>query len=94
MASIAGMTVGVGLGLFGSHIGPLLLASTPQSHLARVQAVLALVQALPLIVTLNLAGVIADQTGAAFAIVGCGLLSLIAGLAGITNRSVRTASLR
>jgi hypothetical protein len=53
-----------------------------------------LVQALPLIVTLNLAGVIADQTGAAFAIVGCGLLTLIAGLAGVTNRSVRTASLR
>ena len=94
MASIAGMTVGVGLGLFGSHIGPLLLASTPLSHLARVQAVLALVQALPLIVTLNLAGVIADQTGAAFAIVRCGLLTLIAGLAGITNHSVRTAALR
>lgn len=94
MASIAGMTVGVGNGLFGAHLGPLFLASTPQSHLARVQAVLALVQALPLIVTLNLAGVIADQTGAAFAIVGCGLLTLIAGLAGVTNRSVRTASLR
>ena len=94
MSSIAGMTVGVGNGLFGAHLGPLFLASTPQSHLARVQAVLALVQALPLIVTLNLAGVIADQTGAAFAIVGCGLLTLIAGLAGVTNRSVRTASLR
>jgi hypothetical protein len=94
MASIAGMTVGVGIGLFGSHIGPLLLASGPQSHLARVQAVLALVQALPLIVTLNLAGVIADQTGAAFAIVGCGLLTLIAGLAGITNHRVRTAAVR
>lgn len=94
MASMAGLTVGLGSGLFGAHIGPLLLASTPQSHLARVQAVLALVQALPLILTLNLAGGIADRTGAASVIAGCGILTLIAGLAGIANRSVRTASLR
>jgi hypothetical protein len=37
--------------------------------------------------------VIADRIGAAFAIVGSGLLTLVAGIWGITNRSVRTASL-
>lgn len=90
-AATAALTVGVGIGVFGSHVGPLLLASAPTSHLARVQAVLALVQALPLILTLNLAGVIADRAGAALVVSGFGLVTLVAGLGGVANRNLRTA---
>ncbi len=93
-ASIAGFSAGVGIGIFGAHVGPLLLGAAPHSHLARVQAVLALVQALPLLVTLNLVGAIADRAGPTVVIASSGILTLIAGLAGITHRSVRTASIK
>lgn len=52
----AGMLGGVGLGLFISHIGPLLLRSSPQEHMSRVQALIGLVRSAALLVTNNVLG--------------------------------------
>lgn len=81
-ATASGLVVGIGLGVFGSHVGPLLLGSTPHAHLSRVQAVLMLAQALPLILTLNIAGSVADHLGAGIVIASCGAITALAGLTG------------
>lgn len=56
----AGVVGGVGLGLFVSHLGPLLLGASPDGHLARVQALLGLVQSAALLVTNNVLGAVAQ----------------------------------
>jgi hypothetical protein len=52
-AAVLGLTIGLGIGLFTVHIGPLNLDRTPASHVARVQAVLVLAHAVPLLLTVT-----------------------------------------
>jgi hypothetical protein len=65
VASVGGLLIGAGVGLFASHIGPIILGSSPESHLNRVQAVVALVQSVPLLVTVNVLGNLAAATSPA-----------------------------
>jgi hypothetical protein len=81
---------GVGVGLFGAHLSPLFVASTPRSHLSRLQSVLVLVQTLPLIVSNNLLGVIAGVSPQ-LAVLVCAAGLAGAGACSATLRSVRTA---
>lgn len=87
----AAFVAGVSVGTFGTHLGPLVLASAPASHVARVQAVLVLVQTLPLPVTLNLLGRAADHLGPQVAILFCGVVSAITGVGAASLASIRTA---
>ncbi|WP_431726851.1 MFS transporter [Verrucosispora sp. TAA-831] len=67
----AAATVGVGSGLFATHVGPLILAAGPATHLARVQSVLVLVQSLPLLLTTALLGAVAEIAAAPTVLYGC-----------------------
>ena len=88
-AVAAGALIGLGTGLFTTHLGPLLLGSAPVSHLARVQAVVLLAQSLPLIATNNLLGGLADVLAPGLLVGGCGI-----GLAAAAFAALRSTALR
>ncbi|MFC5261391.1 hypothetical protein ACFPJ1_04650 [Kribbella qitaiheensis] len=69
---------GVGIGIFTSHLAPVFVASTPRSHLTRLQSLLALAQTLPLIASTSLLGLIA-AAGAQLAVVACAAGTALAG---------------
>lgn len=81
---------GIGIGLFTSHLAPLFVASTPRSHLARLQSILLLVQTVPLLVSMNLLGVVA-VSGARRAVLVCALGTGCAGVTLLLVRKVRSA---
>jgi MFS family permease len=91
--AIVGATVlGVGLGLFVSHLGPLMLAASPETHLARIQALITLVQSVALLVTLNMLGRFADVAGAtSTALLSAGVLAVAAVFA-FSSRPLRAVS--
>ncbi|GAA3343287.1 hypothetical protein GCM10020358_41630 [Amorphoplanes nipponensis] len=72
-AVAAALVAGVGNGLFAAHIAPLVLGAAPATHLARIQAVLVLVQSVPLLVTNNALGGLADAGSPAVVLIACGV---------------------
>lgn len=81
----AGVVVGLGTGLFSTHIGPLILGRTPDTHIGRVQSVVAMAQIVPLLVTNFSFGALAQFAGAKTTLV-LGSVSLFA-VAAIALRS-------
>lgn len=79
-AAAAGL-VGAGSGLFTAHLAPLVLGSAPRTHLARVQALVGLVQVLAVTVTNAALGALAGATSPAVAGLVCavGLLGCAVG---------------
>jgi MFS family permease len=63
LASAACALTGAGLGIFGTHVAPLMLAATPEPYLSRVQAVLTLCQTLPMVLGLSLDGFLVGRVG-------------------------------
>jgi MFS family permease len=90
-AVAAGALIGLGTGLFTTHLGPLLLGSAPVSHLARVQAVVLLAQSLPLIATNNMLGGLADVLAPGLLVGGCGIGLATAALAALRSTALRQA---
>ncbi|MGC0333718.1 MFS family permease [Streptomyces sp. SAI-170] len=88
----AALLVGLGSGLFASHIGPLVLMSAPHSHLARMQALLTLVQSVALLAMNNVLGNLSRLTGPGTAILACGAAIALTGLAALASRPLRTAT--
>ncbi|MER5456138.1 MFS transporter [Micromonospora sp. NPDC002389] len=88
-AVAAGVAVGAGAGLFATHIGPLILAAAPVTHLARVQSVLVLVQSLPLLLTTNLLGSLAEAARVSTVLHGCAGVLAVAGLVALTSPALR-----
>ncbi|MFV2100991.1 MFS transporter [Micromonospora sp. LOL_024] len=82
----AGVVVGAGSGLFATHVGPLILAAAPVTHLARVQSVLVLVQSLALLLTVNALGWLAGIVGAAAVLGGCAGALAVTGTAALVRR--------
>ncbi len=75
----AGLVAGVGTGLFSAHVAPLVLGAAPGTHLARVQAVLVFVQSVPLLLTNNVLGGLADAGSASVVLLLCAVvLGLVA----------------
>ncbi|AGZ45169.1 MFS transporter [Actinoplanes friuliensis] len=70
-AVAAGFLTGLGTGLFSAHIAPLVLGTAPSTHLARVQAVLVLTQSVPLLITNNVLGGIADRVPVSTVLLAC-----------------------
>ncbi|MFF9642642.1 MFS transporter [Kitasatospora aureofaciens] len=92
VGAVAGSTVtGIGSGLFASHLGPLVLGGAPASQLSRVQALLTLVQSLPLVLSTGLLGLLADATGAALPTLLCALATAAAGLTALATPALRRA---
>jgi hypothetical protein len=69
----AAVLVGAGSGLFTAHLAPVVLGSAPRTHLARVQALVGLVQVLAVTLTSAGIGVLASATSAAAAGAACAL---------------------
>ncbi|MFF5215903.1 MFS transporter [Micromonospora sp. NPDC000442] len=93
-AVLAGVLVGVGAGCFATHIGPLVLAATPLTHLARVQSVLVLVQSLPLLVTANAFGLVVEVAHVAAVLYGCAGVLAVTGLMALAGPALRRSSHR
>ncbi|MEU9087745.1 MFS transporter [Streptomyces sp. NPDC048357] len=83
MAVAGGIVTGAGSGMFACHVGPLVLAGAPGTHLARMQASLTLVQSLALVVGNNALGALADARGATAATALCAAGACAAGLTGL-----------
>lgn len=88
---IASSIVGLGTGLFATHVGPLILRSTPTEYLARIQSLNLLVQSVPLLIANNVLGAASDWAGPRPALVVCGVLSVFVGAIGLLNRQFRSA---
>lgn len=71
VAGVGAFVVGVGGGLFVSHLSPILLGAAPRSHLSRVQALLTLVQSLALLITNVVLGSVARAFEARTAVLLC-----------------------
>jgi hypothetical protein len=63
--------MGVGTGTFVCNLGPVLMGSSPRSHLARLQALLSLAQSGAVLIFYNLLGAIAHADSATSAMVTC-----------------------
>ncbi|MFF2042985.1 MFS transporter [Kitasatospora sp. NPDC058170] len=92
---------GIGAGLFACHLGPLVLGGAPSTHLARVQALLTLVQSAALVFSIGLLGLLADAVGARWPTALCALATGAAGVAAFgsvalrrTNRSTNRSTNR
>ncbi|MEU7604550.1 MFS transporter [Streptomyces sp. NPDC041003] len=83
VAVAGGIVTGAGSGMFACHIGPLVLSGAPGTHLARLQALLTLVQSLALVVGNNALGALADAGGAPVATAACAAGACAAGLTGL-----------
>ncbi|MDG4797909.1 MFS transporter [Micromonospora sp. WMMD1082] len=88
-AAGAGVVVGAGSGLFATHVGPLILAAAPVTHLARVQSVLVLVQSLPLLATTNLLGLLAETTHPPAVLYACAAVLATTALTTLTSATLR-----
>ncbi|MGW3495711.1 MFS transporter [Streptomyces sp. NPDC001020] len=88
-ASAAAVVVGAGSGMFACHIGPLVLAGAPNTHLSRVQSLVTLVQSLALVVANNVLGWLANAADARSAIVLCAVLGCVAGVTGLASTPLR-----
>ncbi|MCO6008651.1 MFS transporter [Actinoallomurus purpureus] len=86
----AGLVVGLGNGLFSSHISPLIMTVTPESHLSRIQALLTLVQSLSLLVMNNVLGNLAGLAGVTLAVAVCAAGVAGTGLLALASRPLRT----
>ncbi|WP_019031054.1 MFS transporter [Salinispora arenicola] len=89
-ATVAGLVIGVGNGVFSVHMLPLVLAVTPESHLSRVQAVLVLVQSLALLLMNNLLGNLAGLSSPMVVVLVCAAVVAGVGLLGLASRPLRT----
>ncbi|MFD7788225.1 MFS transporter [Streptomyces nojiriensis] len=89
VAVAGGILVGAGSGMFACHIGPLVLTHIPDTHLARMQALLVLVQSLALVVGNNALGALADAQGATLAAVVCAVGVCAAGIVGLVLKPIR-----
>ncbi|WP_369199286.1 MFS transporter [Streptomyces sp. PU-14G] len=89
VAVAAGLVIGIGNGTFSAHIAPLVLASSPDSHLSRIQAVLVLVQSLALLLMNNVLGALVDLQGATVVVVASAVMLVGVGLAGLTSGPLR-----
>ncbi|MEV6694702.1 MFS transporter [Micromonospora sp. NPDC051196] len=86
---VAGMVIGVGSGGFATHIGPMILAVAPDTHVSRVQSVLVLVQSLPLLLTVNVLGSLAEVVPVAALLYGCAGVLAVAAVTALTSPSLR-----
>jgi hypothetical protein len=84
---------GIGLGLFGTHVAPLVLAAAPGPYLSRIQAVLTLCQTLPLALGLSLDGLLAANLGIRATLLAAGVLVCATGVLAACARPIRAATI-
>ncbi|MCU1633805.1 MAG: transporter [Micrococcaceae bacterium] len=87
----SGALIGVGTGLFSTHVGPLVLGSTPRTHLGRIQALVAITQSLPLLITNVSLGAVAQAVGAAPTLILCAVALTITAITALRSKDLRNA---
>lgn len=91
LAIAALLAAGLGAGLLSTHIGPLFVAAAPPQYMARVQAVMMIAQAAPVMLAAPIIGVLADQVPVSAVVVIWGAGAIIVALSTLLSRSLRTA---
>lgn len=89
MAGAAAGLLGAGTGVAVAHLGPFVLGSAPRTHLARVQAWVALAQLGPVVVSNNLLGAIAEWASPGAALWWC---SIALGACAVAATGLRAAA--
>lgn len=83
--------MGVGTAAFTTHLFPLYLLRTPESMLARFQALLGVVQAAPMVIANNLLGALASHIGPTAALLVLAGLEMAATPVLLSSRTLRRA---
>jgi MFS family permease len=92
VVGIAGASVaGLGYGLAATHLTPLVINTSPQSHLSRTTATMTFVQNLSVITTFGLSGGLAEATDPGTVALIDGLLLIAIGITALTSRAFRKA---
>jgi MFS family permease len=89
VAPTATVVIGIGAGAFASSLGPLVLGSAPPEYAARVQAVAALAQVLPVLVTSALLGYLADVEGARTVVLICAGATVLVAVLALGSKELR-----
>lgn len=89
IASGGAAAMGIGTGLFISHLSPVVLSAAPLSHLSRIQSLISLVQAAALAATNNILGNIAHAFQPRSAILLCAAVLTVCALGGYSSRTIR-----
>lgn len=85
------LCAGLGAGLFSTHIGPLFVAATPPEYMARVQAVMMIAQAAPMMLAGPVIGVLADRVPVGVVVMIWGAGAVIAAWGALLSRPLRTS---
>jgi hypothetical protein len=72
VAVVGGLVFGFGNGTFVARLAPIVLGSAPRTHLARAQALVGLVQLVPVMVTNMVLGALAEHASPGLAVVATG----------------------
>jgi MFS family permease len=89
IAVVGAVMMGVGTATFVCNLAPVLMATTPRSHLARVQALLSLAQSAALLVFNNVLGVVAHVASASDAMITCASIVFACALAAVVVPTIR-----
>lgn len=88
-AIASAFVMAIGTAGFTSHVLPLYMTATPHGMLARFQALLAVVQAAPILLANNLLGAMASSHGATTTVIIIAATTLLASAAVLTSRALR-----
>ncbi len=89
---LCSFAVGLGTGVFSTHVGPVFVAGAPRAVLGRAQAVVTLVQWLPLLAANPAIGALAQGWSAAGAALLWGGGAAASGAVALAARRFRTAT--
>ena len=90
----AALIVGAGSGLFACHLGPLVLAGAPDTHLSRIQSLLSLVQSAALVLANNALGWLAHAADPRTALTLCATLTGAAAATALSSPALRNCCRR
>ncbi len=91
-AAAGAFAAGCGIGLFVAHLSPVLLTATPESHLARIQALSTAVQSLALLLSINVLGAVANAWAPRVAILLCAAGLVFCATAAFASPAIRRIS--
>ncbi|WP_191089775.1 MFS transporter [Nesterenkonia ebinurensis] len=90
-AILAVLVTGLGAGLFSAHLGPLFVAATAPEYMARVQSVMMIAQAAPMMIAGPVIGVLADLLPVGVIVLIWGAGALVVGCGSLFSRPLRKA---
>jgi hypothetical protein len=88
-AALGAVMMGVGTAAFVCNLAPVLMGTTPRSHLARIQALLSLAQSGALLIFNNVLGAVAHVASAAGAMITCASIVFGCALVAIAVPTIR-----